>query len=158
MSPLQSDPERRLAELGIEVPEPFPAFGTFVSAVRNGDTIYTAGHVPFDGSSLVCGKLGDQLDADQGHAAAYLAALSLIATLKHELGDLVLVHQFLHLTGTVNATPEFTDHTRVIDGASDLLVAVFGPAGTHARLAIGVSSLPANMALEVQAVVAVRDG
>jgi hypothetical protein len=64
VGPSQSDPEVRLAELGIEVPAPFPAFGTFVSAVRNGDTIYTAGHVPFDGSSLVCGKLGDQLDTD----------------------------------------------------------------------------------------------
>jgi enamine deaminase RidA (YjgF/YER057c/UK114 family) len=86
-----------------------------------------------------------------------LAAISLIATLKHNLGDLSLVHQFLHVTGTVNATPEFADHTRVVDGASDLLVAVFGPAGTHARLAVGVNSLPANVALEIQAVIAVRD-
>lgn len=122
----------------------------------HGSTLYSAGHVPFDGTSLVTGKLGDELDAEQGYRAARLAALSLVATLRHELGDLARVTKIVHLTGTVNATPDFTDHTGVIDGASDLLVDIFGLTGMHARLAVGVNSLPANMALEVQAVIAVR--
>ena len=148
------DPEGRLAELGIELPPCFPAFGTFVSAVIEGRPLYSAGHVLFDGTSLITGKLGAELNIEQGYLAARMAALSLIATLRHELGDLTKVKRILHLTGTVNATPEFTDHTGVIDGASDLLVEIFGAAGMHARLAVGVNSLPANMALEVQAIVA----
>ena len=151
-----TDPESRITELGIELPEPFPAFGTFVSAVIDGSTLYSAGHVPFDGTALITGKLGGELNTEQGYRAARLAALSLIATLRQELGDLTRVRKILHLTGTVNATPDFTDHTGVIDGASDLLVEIFGAAGMHARLAVGVNSLPANMALEVQAIVALR--
>ena len=148
--------EARIVQLGIVVPEPFPAFGTYVMATVDGDTLYTAGHVPFDGTTLITGKLGVDLDLEQGRVAARWAALSILATLRLELGSLDRVRQILHVTGTVNASPDFTDHTGVIDGASDLLVEVFGEQGRHARLAVGVNSLPANMALEVQAVVALR--
>jgi enamine deaminase RidA (YjgF/YER057c/UK114 family) len=118
--------------------------------------LYTAGHVPFDGTKLITGKLGGELTVEQGYDAARIAALSMLATLRHELGDLARVRRVISLTGTVNATPEFTQHTQVIDGASDLLVEVFGDAGKHARLAVGVSSLPADMALEVQAIIALH--
>ncbi|MDZ4828037.1 MAG: RidA family protein [Actinomycetota bacterium] len=147
--------EQRLAELGIELPEPWPAFGTFVSAVRTGDLVFTSGHVPHHSAGLVTGKLGGDLTVTDGVRAAEFAAYSLLATLRSELGDLDRVVRIVSLLGTVNAVPTFTDHTAVIDGASNVLVAVFGERGQHARLAVGVSSLPADLALEVQAVVEV---
>ena len=125
-------------------------------AVVDGDMLYTSGQVPFDGTTMITGKLGDQLTVEQGYDAARVAALNMLATIRHEVGDLARVRRVIHLTGTVNATPEFTQHTQVIDGASDLLVEVFGDAGKHARLAVGVSSLPADMALEVQAIIALH--
>ncbi len=142
--------------LDLDLPDPFPSFGTYVMAVVDGDMLYTAGHVPFDGTTLITGKLGGQLTVEQGYDAARIAALSMLATIRQELGDLARVRRVISLTGTVNATPEFTQHTQVIDGASDLLVEVFGDAGKHARLAVGVSSLPADMALEVQAIIALH--
>ena len=142
--------------LDLDLPDPFPSFGTYVMAVVDGDMLYTAGHVPFDGTTLITGKLGGQLTVEQGYDAARIAALSMLATIRQELGDLARVRRVISLTGTVNATPEFTQHTQVIDGASDLLVEVFGDAGKHARLAVGVSSLPADMALEIQAIIALH--
>ena len=139
-----------------DLPDPFPSFGTYVMAVVDGDLLYTSGHVPFDGTTLVTGKLGYPLTVEQGYDAARIAALSMLATIRKELGDLARVRRVISLTGTVNATPEFTQHTQVIDGASDLLVEVFGDAGKHARLAVGVNSLPADIALEVQAIIAIH--
>lgn len=147
--------EQRLEELGVELPDPFPALGTFVPAVRTGSLVFTAGHVPHDGDGVVTGRLGDDLSVVDGYRAAGLAARSLLATLRQELGDLDRVVRIVSVLGTVNATPSFVEHTAVVDGASDLLVQVFGEAGRHARLAVGVSSLPANLALEIQAVVEV---
>jgi len=143
----------RLAELGIDVSSPFPSFGTYVMAVRSGSQVVTAGHVPIGPDGLVVGKLGAELTVEQGYEAARLAGVSLLATLLDELGDLARVRQFVTVLATVNAVPSFTEHTAVANGASDLFVAVFGDAGRHARLAVGVSSLPADMAIEVQAVV-----
>ncbi len=149
---------RRLDELGIELPEPFPALGTFVPAVRAGSLVFMSGHVPHDAGGVVTGRLGEDLAVEDGYRAAGLAARSLLATLLVELGDLDRVVRIVSLLVTVNAAPAFVEHTAVANGASDLLVEVFGDAGRHARLAVGVSSLPANLALEVQAVVEVRDG
>jgi len=149
-------PDDRIAELGIVIPDRFPSFGSYVMAVVDGTTLHTSGHVPFDGTKLITGKLGTDLTVEQGTRAARLAALSLLATLRDELGDLGRVRRVLHVTGTVNAAQDFVDHTAVINGASDLLVDVFGPSGQHARLAVGVNSLPADLALEVQAVVALH--
>jgi len=146
----------RIDQLGLTIPDPFPSFGSYVMAVIDGTTLYTSGHVPFDGTALITGKLGDDLSIEEGAQAARLAALSLLATLRAELGRLSRVRQILHVTGTVNAAPHFVDHTAVIDGASDLLVDVFATRGQHARLAVGVNSLPADMALEVQAVIALH--
>ena len=99
---------------------------------------------------------GEDLTVEEGRRAARLAALSLLATVQQELGSLERVDRFLRVYGVVNATPAFTDHTTVIDAASDVFVQVFGERGQHARLAVGVSSLPANLALEVEATIAVQ--
>lgn len=146
----------RLAAHGIELPEPFPSFGSYVMVKRWGSQLFTAGHVSAAGDQFVTGKLGATLDLDAGRAAAALAARSLLATVQAELGDLDQVEQVLTVLVTVNATPDFTDHTAVADAASDVLIAAFGEAGRHPRLAVGVSSLPADLALEVQATLAVR--
>jgi enamine deaminase RidA (YjgF/YER057c/UK114 family) len=148
-----------MAEDDLDLPDPFPALGTFVSAVRTGNLVFSSGHVPHDatGTQLVTGKLGADLTTDDGYAAARLCGLSLLATLRHELGgSLDAVVRIVSLLVTVNATPDFVDHTAVANGASDLLVEILGAErGMHARLAVGVSSLPANLALEIQAVVEV---
>lgn len=149
------DVDQRLVDLGVELPEPFPAFGTFVSSVQTGSLVFTSGHVPHDADGVVTGRLGEDLTVDDGYRAAGLAARSLLATLRRDLGDLDRVVRIVSLLGTVNAAPSFVEHTAVVDGASDLLVQVFGDAGRHARLAVGVSSLPANLALEIQSVIEV---
>jgi enamine deaminase RidA (YjgF/YER057c/UK114 family) len=150
-----STAEARAAELGLDLSHPFPSFGTYVMAVRSDNQIFTAGHVPIGPDGLVTGKLGGDLSVEEGYEAARLAGVSLLATLRSELGDLDRVIRFVHVLATVNAAADFTEHTAVANGASDLFVAVFGEDGQHARLAVGVNSLPANMAIEVQAVVEV---
>ena len=142
---------------GLELPDVFPPAGTYRSAILHGGVLHTAGHIPLgaDGT-LVLGRLGEDLTVEDGRLAARLAALSLLATVQQELGSLERVDRFLRVYAVVNATPAFTDHTTVIDGASDVFVQVFGERGEHARLAVGVSSLPANLAVEVEATIAVR--
>lgn len=150
-------PEAKVAELGLDIPATFRPAGTYVNAVRSGNLLFLAGHVPYraDGS-LVIGKLGAGMDIAEGKDAARLAALGVLATLREELGTLDRVVRIVNMNGLVNATPEFVAHTLVINGASDLLVEVFGHAGQHARLALGVSSLPAGMALEIQVTVEIK--
>ncbi len=140
-----------------DLPPVFPPAGRYRSAVLHDRILRTAGHIPLgaDGT-LVIGRLGDDLTVADGVEAARLAALSLLATVRAELGSLDRVEQVLHVLGVVHATPDFGDHTAVIDGASEVLTSVFGERGEHARLAIGVASLPAGIALEVEATIAVR--
>ena len=150
--------DAKVEELGFQLPAPFPPAGTYVNAVRTGGLLVLAGHIPIGADQqVVLGKLGDDLDVEAGRAAARLAALSALATLRSELGSLDRVARIVSLRGVVNATPDFTGHTQVIDGASDVFVAVFGENGRHARLAVGVSSLPANLALEIELLVEVDD-
>lgn len=148
-----SDVETRLAELGLELPVVRPPAGRFVHAVRSGALLFLGGHLPWraDGT-LVQGKLGAELDADAGYEAARLAALSALATMRDQPGGLEAIRRLLKVYGVVNATPEFMLHTQVINGASDVFVQVFGEAGQHVRLAVGVSSLPFNLALEIELV------
>lgn len=146
-------------ELGLELPSPFPPAGIYVNSVRTGSLLVLGGHVPIGaGQQVVLGKLGDDLDIDAGRGAARLAALSALATLRAELGSLDRVVRIVSLRGVVNATPDFNAHSKVIDGASEVFVQVFGDRGRHARLAVGVSSLPANLALEVELLVEVDPG
>ena len=149
---MTDDPAKRLDELDLD-PITLPVFGSFEPIVRTGDLLHTMGHWPLDGDQPVTGRLGDDLDLDGGLRAARLAALALIGTLADELGDLSRVLCIASMLVTINATPEFGDHTAVADAASDLLIDVFGPPGRHARLAVGVASLPGNVALELTAVV-----
>jgi enamine deaminase RidA (YjgF/YER057c/UK114 family) len=150
--------EERVKELGLEIGEPFKPAGQYVNATRSGNILYLAGQVPAkaDGS-VVRGKLGADMDVNAGYETARLAALAALATLRSELGSLDRVVRILRVYGVVNAADDFMLHTRVIDGASDLFVEVFGEAGKHARLAVGVSSLPAGMALELELTAEVSD-
>lgn len=138
-------------ELGIDLPAPFPPAGEYVNAVRTGDLLILGGHVPFHPpETIVLGKLGADLDVEDGRSAARYAAISALATIRSALGSLDAVKQIVLVRGVVNAAPEFILHTQVIDGASEVFVDVFGDAGRHARLAVGMSSLPANIALEIE--------
>jgi len=151
--------ETKVKDLALEIPaEPFKPAGQYVNATRSGNLLFVAGQVPAkpDGS-IVRGKLGADMDVNTGYETARLAALNALATVRAELGTLDRVSRVLRVYGVVNSTPDFMLHTRVIDGASELLVEVFGEAGKHARLAVGVASLPAGMALEFEMTVEVGD-
>jgi enamine deaminase RidA (YjgF/YER057c/UK114 family) len=153
-------PDARLRALGLELPELSVPRGHYVRARRHGSTLYLAGHGPApDADGLrMTGKVGGDLTLEQGYEAARRAGLGLLATLATELGDLGRVEAVLRLFGMVNVAPGFVALPSVIDGCSDLLVAVFGPeVGRHARSAIGVAALPYDLAVEIEAVVAIRD-
>ena len=152
LEPLQEvSPEVRLRQLGIELPTPFPPAGEYVNAVRTGDLLVLGGHIPFSPpETLVLGKLGADLDVPAGRQAARFSAINALATIRSTLGTLDAVKKVVLLRGVVNAAPDFIGHTQVIDGASEVFVEVFGDAGRHARLAVGMSSLPANLALEIE--------
>ena len=151
--------DARVDELGLEIPEPFPPAGSYVSAVRTGDLLHLGGHVPISADNqVVLGRLGDDLDLEAGQRAARLAALSALATLRAELGTLDRVAQIVSVRVLVNAVPDFIGHTQVADAASDVFIEVFGEPGRHARLAVGVSSLPVNLALEIELIAEVTPG
>jgi enamine deaminase RidA (YjgF/YER057c/UK114 family) len=148
--------EARVAELGLELPPPFPPAGTYVNAVQTGNLLVLGGHVPIDArNNVVFGTLGAELDIEAGRRAARLAALSALSSIRTALGSLDRVARVVSVRCVVNAVPDFMGHTQVADGASDLFVEVFGDAGRHARLAVGVSSLPVNLALEIELLVEV---
>ena len=148
--------EARLEELGLKLPETWTPPANFVKAVRTGNLFFVAGHGPRrqDGTHIV-GKVGADLTLEEGYAAARLVALAMLASLKEEIGDLDTVTRIVKLLGMVNCTSDFTDQPKVIDGASDLLVAVFGEAGKHARSAVGMMALPNNIAVEIEMIVEV---
>lgn len=143
--------EKTLNELGYELPDaPAPA-ANYVPYVTVGDLVYVSGQVSLNASGRVCGKLGDDMSVEEGQAAARLCALNLIAQVKAACGgDLDRVKQVVRLGGFVNATPDFEDHPKVVNGASDLIAEVFGDAGKHARAAVGCVSLPLGVAVEVE--------
>jgi len=150
--------EERLRAAGIELPEVAAPVANYVRAVRTGNLVFLSGHGPRrpDGS-YVTGRLGAGLDVDQGYAAARLTAVSLLATLRDELGDLDRVRRVVKVTGMVNSTPDFTEQSQVINGCSDLLVEAFGAArGKHARAAVGLASLPRGFAVEIEMIVEVE--
>ena len=154
----QTSPEDILKEMGIELKEPSKPVANYVNAVRTGNLIFLAGKGPRtpDGE-LITGKLGDDLDVEKGYEAARAVALLQLAVLKTELGDLNKVKRIVKVWGMVNATPDFTDHPEVINGFSDLMVEVFGEKGKHARAAVGMGSLPRNIAVEIELIVEVED-
>jgi enamine deaminase RidA (YjgF/YER057c/UK114 family) len=150
-------PEEILHASGIEIPAPSPAVANYVRAVRVGSLLFVSGHGPMkDGKAAIVGKLGADLGIDDGRKAAELVTINILATLKAELGELSRVKRIVKLLVMVNATPEFTEHPKVADGSTDLLVKVFGEAGRPARSAVGMSSLPFNIAVEIEGVVEVE--
>ena len=153
MDSTRTSAEHRLNELGIELPDPLPPFGEYVPAVRSGHQLFVGGHFGTrpDGS-IHTGTVGAEVSMDEAKGAARSAAMNLISTVRAELGSLDEVARVVHIYAVVNSTPEFHGQTEVIDAASKLFVDVFGDAGRHARLAVGVVALPGNLVLEIQAV------
>lgn len=152
------NPENRISELGIELPPVSPPVANYVNAVRTGNLVFMAGKGPLrpDGTNIT-GKVGADLTLEQGYEAARLTGVNLLAALKAEVGDLNKVVRIVKVLGMVNATPEFKDHPKVINGFSDLMVEVFGEQGKHARAAVGMGSLPDDIAVEIEMIVEVRD-
>lgn len=149
--------DARLKELGIELPHATKPVANFVPCVQTGNTLFVSGQVSsLSGKYLHIGKVGREIQLDEAQQAARLAALNVIAQARAHLGDLDRVARVVMVQGFVNAIPEFTDHPKVVNGASDVFVQVFGEAGRHARFAIGAGSLPFNVAVEVAAVLEVR--
>ena len=148
--------EDRLTALGHTIPDPGPPVANFVNAVRTGNLVFVSGHGPQrDGKMVYVGKVGKDVDVETGRKAAELVMLNCLGTLKKELGDLDRVKRVVKLLGMVNCGPDFTEQPKVINGASDLLVAAFGDAGRHARSAVGMSSLPFNISVEIEMIVEV---
>ena len=157
ISLLAQTPEENLKAKGIELPVlPHPT-ANYVNAVRTGNLIYLSGKGPLrkDGS-YITGKLVKDLSIEQGYEAARLTAMIQIAVLKDMLGDLSKVKRIVKVLGLVNSSPDFYDQPKVINGYSDLIVEIFGEKGKHARSAIGVVSLPMNIAVEVEMIVEVE--
>lgn len=151
-----SDVESRLAALGIVLPEPVAPVANYVPFVRSGALVHISGQISIDASGGYKGVVGVDLDLETARAAARLCAINLIAQIKRACdGDLGRVDRVVKLGGFVQAGPDFFDIPQVINGASDLMVEVFGDAGRHARSAVGVYRLPLNFAVEVDAVVEV---
>jgi enamine deaminase RidA (YjgF/YER057c/UK114 family) len=149
--------DQRLAELKLELPNPAAPIANYIPAVRSGNLLFLSGQISQWNGERVAGKLGAELSIEQGKEAAKLCGLNLLAQAKRALdGDLDRVVRVVRLGGFVNAVPQFTDQPQIVNGASDLMVAVFGDHGRHARTAVGVGSLPGNAAVEVDAVFEVR--
>ncbi len=151
------DIEARLKSLGLELPPAPPAVANYVPFVVSDDLLYVSGQLSRAGDgSMIAGRLGAGLGIEEGYKAAQLSALAVLAQAKAALGDLARILQVLRLNGFVAATPEFTDHPKVLNGASDLIGTVLADAGRHTRVAVGVPSLPFNAAVEVDAVMRIR--
>jgi enamine deaminase RidA (YjgF/YER057c/UK114 family) len=150
--------EQRLRAQAIELPTPSSPGADYVPFVRMGELLFLTGQLSqWNGERRFIGKVGREIDLEQARAAARLSALNLLAHLRSALdGDLDRVVQCIRVGGFVNATPEFLDHSKVINGASELFLSVFGDAGRHTRVAIGVNGLPYGVAVEVEALFAVR--
>jgi enamine deaminase RidA (YjgF/YER057c/UK114 family) len=146
--------EARLKELGIELPHPAAPVANYVPFTVSGNLVFVSGQISqLNGELRFVGKLGAEVSAADGRSAARLCALNILAHLRAACGgDLDRVRRVLRLGGFVNCTPEFTDMPQVVNGASDLMVEVFGDRGRHARAAVGMTSLPGGVSVEVEAV------
>ncbi|WP_281542032.1 RidA family protein [Maribacter aestuarii] len=150
------DPEANLAKLDVEFRDQGTPVANYVHGVQTGNLIFLAGKGPkqANGENII-GKLGVELTVEEGYAAAREVGINQLSVLKDMLGNLNRVKRIIKVKGMVNAAPDFTDQSKVINGYSDLMVAVFGENGKHARAAVGMGSLPGNMAVEVEMIVEV---
>jgi len=153
------DVEERIAELGIELQTPTPPTANYVRAIRTGNLVFLAGHGPDrPEGGQVTGTMGTgELTLEEGQEAARFTGISLLTSLKAEIGDLNKVSRIVKVTGMVNADPSYTEHSQVINGFSDLMVEIFEDRGRHARASVGMSSLPGNIPVEIDMIVEVAD-
>lgn len=147
------NPEDKIESLGYSLKPIRKAVGNYVSHVRTGNLIFTAGQ----GVDEYHGKLGRDFTIEEGYEAAKISMLNLLSVLKFELGELSKIKRVVKILGFVNCTEDFIDHPKVINGASDLLVEVFGEKGRHARSAVGMAQLPGNTAIEIEMIVEIED-
>lgn len=146
-----TSPEQRIRELGLELPDVAAPLAAYVPTVRTGSLVYTAGQLPIvKGELTVTGKVGAEVDPDQAADLARICALNAIAAVRAEAGDLARVVRIVKVVGFVASAPDFYGQPQVINGASELLGAVFGDAGVHARSAVGVTVLPRNAPVELE--------
>ena len=150
-------PEQKVETMGLKLSNKGAPTASYVYAVQTGNLLFLAGHISVDvqGKPII-GKLGKDLTAEQGAAAAKAAGVSILSTIKQQLGSLDRVSKFLKVTGMVNATEDFSQHSQVINGFSDLMVSVFGEHGKHARSAVGMSSLPVGAAVEIEVILEIK--
>ena len=150
--------EAKLNEMGIELPPAVTPMANYVPAVRSGNLVFLSGHGPLkEDGSLITGKLGSDLTTEQGYETARRGAIGLLGSMKAEIGDLDKVKRIVKLLGLVNCTSDFADQPKVINGASDFFVEVFGDKGKHARSAVGTNALPMNIAVEIEMIVEVEE-
>lgn len=149
-----TDVEKKLQEMGLALPDSPPPVANYVPFVRSGALLFVSGQISIDADgNLITGKLGAELDVEAGAAAARRCALSLLAQVRTGCdGDFGRLVRVVKLVGFVNSTPDFTDQPKVINGASDLLVAVLGDAGRHSRSAVSAGALPLNVAVEIEGI------
>jgi enamine deaminase RidA (YjgF/YER057c/UK114 family) len=148
--------EARLKTLDLVLPEAKPAIGSYVPFLHLNGRLFVSGQLPLkDGKLAAEGKVGVDVDLAQGQAAAHACAINILAQAKAALGDLDRIVQLLRLNGFVNAAPNFVDHPKVLNAASDLMVEILGNKGLHTRIAVGCASLPLNAAVEIDAIFAV---
>ena len=150
--------DSKIAELGLELPAPQVPAGTYMPVVQVGNMIYVSGHGPLraDGAQIQ-GRVGDDLTVDEGYEAARVVGLCVLSTIKNYLGSLDRVQRLVKALVMVNATPDFQKHPKVINGFSDLMVEVFGEHGRGARSAVGMGSLPFNIAVEVEVILQISE-
>ena len=147
--------EARLVEIGIELPPVFAPVGNSLGCKRAGDLLYVGGHGPVTPQGAIRGKLGATVTLEQGRAAARATALSMLATVRAELGSLDRVREIIKVFGMVNCAPGFNQTPQVIDGCSDVLVDIFGDAGRHTRSAVGMAELPFDICVEIEMILRV---
>ena len=154
---MEISPEARLHDLGIQIPEPPPTAANYIGAVRVGELLFVSGHGPYqNGEYVYLGKLGRDLDVAAGQAAARLVMLNFLATVREVLGSLDRVERIVKLLVMVNSDPNFGDQPLVANGASDLLVQIFGEErGKHARAAVGMAALPMEISVEIEGILRV---
>jgi enamine deaminase RidA (YjgF/YER057c/UK114 family) len=149
--------EDKLSQMGLTLPEPGPPAGNYVGAVRVGNLLFVSGHGPRSQGHYITGKVGSDLTTAQAYEAAKVVMLNCLASVKRELGELDRVKRVVKLLGMVNCTEDFTEHPTVINGGSDLLVALYGDQGRHARSAVGMQQLPMNIPVEIEMIVEVQE-
>ena len=151
-----SEIDARLEQLGLVLPQPAAPVAAYVPVVVSGDVAYVSGQLPFVEGKLVTGRLGEDVSLEQGIEAAQACGVMILAQLKAAIGSLDRVERVVKLGAFVSSTGDFTDQPKVANGASELMAAVFGEAGQHARSAVGVPVLPLGAAVEVDAIIALR--